>query len=63
MNQLPPEAKSLDYWIKDEENVTLPDLLSKKIDDQVKTSPNLYKNRSHFLQMAALHELQNGIQQ
>ncbi|WP_426578593.1 hypothetical protein ACP179_03370 [Xenorhabdus stockiae] len=27
----------------------MPDLLSKKIDDQVKTSPNLYKNRSHFL--------------
>ncbi|MDE1480620.1 type II toxin-antitoxin system HicB family antitoxin [Xenorhabdus bovienii] len=86
MNQLPPEAKPLDYWIKDEEytgwawavvdidvepylgkstkfNVTLPDLLSKKIDDQVKASPSLYKNRSHFLQVAALHELQNSIQQ
>ncbi|MBD2794014.1 type II toxin-antitoxin system HicB family antitoxin [Xenorhabdus sp. 42] len=84
MGQLPPEAKSLNYWIKDEEyagwawavveidvepylgkstkfNVTLPDLLSKKIDDQIKASPNLYKNRSHFLQVAALHELQNSI--
>ncbi|CDH20464.1 type II toxin-antitoxin system HicB family antitoxin [Xenorhabdus bovienii] len=85
MNKFPPEAKALDYWVKDEEysgwawalveidvepylgkstkfNVTLPDLLSKKIDDQVKASPGLYKNRSHFLQVAALHELQNGIQ-
>ncbi|PHM39149.1 phage-like protein [Xenorhabdus mauleonii] len=84
MGQLPPEAKFLNYWIKDEEyagwawavveidvepylgkstkfNVTQPDLLSKKIDDQVKASPNLYKNRSHFLQVAALHELQNNI--
>lgn len=38
-------------------NVTLPSLLTKKIDDQVKAHPNLYSNRSHFLQMAAAHEL------
>ncbi|SGZ03517.1 type II toxin-antitoxin system HicB family antitoxin [Moritella viscosa] len=38
-------------------NVTLPNLLSKKIDDQVTMHPNLYKNRSHFLQVAAAHEL------
>jgi predicted RNase H-like HicB family nuclease len=85
MDRFPPEANSLDYWIKDEEyagwawavvdidiepylgkstkfNVTLPDLLSKKIDDQVKSKPNMYKNRSHFLQVAALHELQGSIQ-
>lgn len=78
--QLPPIAKPLDYWIKDEEyagwawavvdidvepfmgkatkfNVTLPNLLSKKIDDYVKAHPQLYKNRSHFLQVAATHEL------
>ncbi|MDC9589610.1 hypothetical protein PSI23_09905 [Xenorhabdus sp. XENO-10] len=33
------------------------------MDYQVKASPNLDKNRSYFLQMAALHELQNSIQQ
>ncbi|MCJ8352304.1 type II toxin-antitoxin system HicB family antitoxin [Moritella sp.] len=38
-------------------NVTLPNLLSKKIDSQVKMHPNLYKSRSHFLQVAAAHEL------
>ena len=38
-------------------NVTLPNLLSNKIDFQVKMHPNLYKNRSHFLQVAAAHEL------
>lgn len=37
-------------------NVTLPLLLRKKIDDVVKESPN-YKDRSHFLQVAANHEL------
>ncbi len=41
-------------------NVTLPNLLSKKIDDQVKAHPELYKNRSHFLQVAATHELQQS---
>ncbi|MFV0574072.1 MAG: type II toxin-antitoxin system HicB family antitoxin [Vibrio sp.] len=43
-------------------NVTLPNLLSKKIDDQVKAHPELYKNRSHFLQVAATHELQHSMQ-
>jgi predicted RNase H-like HicB family nuclease len=38
-------------------NVTLPKLLTKKIDDQVKEHPDLYSNRSHFLQVAAVHEL------
>ncbi|MGK0271063.1 MAG: putative RNase H-like HicB family nuclease [Cocleimonas sp.] len=38
-------------------NVTLPKLLAKKIDDKVKEHPDLYSNRSHFLQVAAMHEL------
>ena len=38
-------------------NVTLPRLLTKKIDDQVKAHPDLYSNRSNFLQLAAAHEL------
>ncbi|MBD1576285.1 type II toxin-antitoxin system HicB family antitoxin [Vibrio sp. S11_S32] len=81
--RLPPQAKSLSEWQKDEEytgwawavveidiepylgkssklNVTLPNLLSKKIDEQVKAHPDLYKNRSHFLQVAATHELQHS---
>ena len=37
-------------------NVTLPNLLTKKIDDLVKTNSQ-YKSRSHFLQVAANHEL------
>lgn len=37
-------------------NVTLPDLLKKRIDDKVKES-NQYKDRSHFLQVAARNEL------
>ncbi len=37
-------------------NVTLPKLLSKKIDNTVKTSDR-YKDRSHFLQVAAINEL------
>ncbi|MEG3753109.1 type II toxin-antitoxin system HicB family antitoxin [Psychromonas arctica] len=37
-------------------NVTMPNLLSKKIDDVVKTNPK-YKNRSSFLQLATMHEL------
>lgn len=40
----------------EKKNVTLPKLLLKKIDDQVKTNP-AYKDRSHFLQVAALREL------
>ena len=39
-------------------NVTLPKLLLKKIDDVVKSNP-LYKDRSHFLQVAASRELQH----
>ncbi len=42
-------------------NVTLPNLLSKKIDDHVKLHPDLYKSRSHFLQVAATHELSQHI--
>jgi len=38
-------------------NVTLPKLLLKQIDDSVKASA-IYKDRSHFLQVAALHELE-----
>ncbi|EGQ9743423.1 type II toxin-antitoxin system HicB family antitoxin [Vibrio parahaemolyticus] len=38
-------------------NVTLPGLCIKKIDDVVKVSP-AYKDRSHFLQVAANHELE-----
>lgn len=38
-------------------NVTLPNLLTKKIDDFIKSSPE-YKSRSHFLQVAARHEFQ-----
>jgi predicted RNase H-like HicB family nuclease len=38
-------------------NVTLPNLLTKKIDDLVSSS-NQYKSRSHFLQVAANHEFQ-----
>lgn len=34
-------------------NVTLPDLLAKRIDDAVAANP-AYKTRSHFLQLAAL---------
>jgi len=36
-------------------NVTLPNLITKKIDDLVMVHPE-YKNRSHFLQVAATHE-------
>lgn len=38
-------------------NVTLPNLLTKRIDDLVKSS-DLYKSRSHFLQVAASHEFE-----
>jgi len=37
-------------------NVTLPNLLTRKIDDAVNHRPE-YANRSHFLQVAALNEL------
>lgn len=38
-------------------NATLPSLYLKKIDDVVEASKE-YKNRSHFLQVAATHELE-----
>lgn len=38
-------------------NVTLPKLLIKKIDDLVKVNAK-YKDRSHFLQVSALHEFE-----
>jgi predicted RNase H-like HicB family nuclease len=38
-------------------NATLPSLYIKKIDDFVKSHPE-YKDRSHFLQVAASHELE-----
>ncbi len=38
-------------------NVTLPNLVTKRIDDLVKSHPE-YKNRSHFLQVAATHEFE-----
>lgn len=40
-------------------NVTLPKLLLKKIDNMVSDSAN-YKDRSHFLQVAANNELQQN---
>lgn len=40
-------------------NVTLPDLLTRKIDEVVGTN-RTYKSRSHFLQVAASHELQKA---
>lgn len=36
-------------------NVTLPNLVTKRIDDIVKVRPE-YKSRSHFLLLAAQHE-------
>lgn len=39
-------------------NVTLPTLLTKKIDDIVDVDPT-YKSRSHFLQVAANRELES----
>ena len=41
-------------------NVTLPDLLTHKIDSVVETT-NAYKSRSHFLQIAAANELQKAM--
>lgn len=41
-------------------NVTLPNLLTKRIDDLVKSS-SLYKSRSHFLQVAASHEFEHVV--
>lgn len=41
-------------------NVTLPNLLTRKIDELVKTHQT-YKSRSHFLQVAASHELDKAI--
>ena len=38
-------------------NATLPNLYLKKIDELVKVHPE-YKNRSHFLQVAASHEFE-----
>ncbi|BCL73839.1 CopG family transcriptional regulator (plasmid) [Vibrio nigripulchritudo] len=38
-------------------NVTLPNLITKKIDDLVKVHSE-YKSRSHFLQVAATHEFE-----
>lgn len=40
-------------------NVTLPNLLTKHIDDLVSTSDK-YKSRSHFLQLAARHEYEKA---
>lgn len=37
-------------------NVTIPNLLLKKIDDAVKADAN-YSDRSHFIQVAAINEL------
>lgn len=38
-------------------NVTLPNLLTKQIDDFVVAHSDKYKNRSHFLAVAAQHEM------
>ncbi|MGV7093366.1 type II toxin-antitoxin system HicB family antitoxin [Siccibacter turicensis] len=41
-------------------NVALPDTLIKRIDNRVKESPDRYRDRSHFLALAARHELVNS---
>lgn len=41
-------------------NVTLPEVLIKRIDDTVARQPN-YKSRSGFLAQAALHELSRSV--
>jgi predicted RNase H-like HicB family nuclease len=41
-------------------NVTLPNLLTRRIDDVVKSNEQ-YKSRSHFLQLAASREIENMI--
>ena len=41
-------------------NVTIPKLLLKKIDDAV-AADSQFKDRSHFLQVAAMHELSRGV--
>ncbi|ELI6428482.1 type II toxin-antitoxin system HicB family antitoxin [Vibrio harveyi] len=38
-------------------NVTLPSLLIKKIDDEVKLNPTKYSSRSHFLQVVSINQL------
>lgn len=38
-------------------NIALPDRLISRIDHRVKESPALYRDRSHFLALAARHEL------
>ena len=38
-------------------NITLPDTLLVRIDNRVKSSAGLYRDRSHFLAQAARHEL------
>lgn len=47
VGELPPQASKI--------NVTLPNLLTKKIDDLVSVNSQ-YKSRSHFLQIAANNE-------
>ncbi|EOM1544912.1 type II toxin-antitoxin system HicB family antitoxin [Escherichia coli] len=38
-------------------NISLPDILIRRIDEYVKESGGVYKDRSHFLAQAARHEL------
>ncbi|MBW0683923.1 type II toxin-antitoxin system HicB family antitoxin, partial [Escherichia coli] len=38
-------------------NISLPDILIRRIDGYVKESGGVYKDRSHFLAQAARHEL------
>lgn len=41
-------------------NVSMPDTLINRIDQKVKTSPERYRDRSHFLATAARHELETA---
>jgi metal-responsive CopG/Arc/MetJ family transcriptional regulator len=38
----------------------MPDTLINRIDQKVKTSPERYRDRSHFLATAARHELETA---
>lgn len=41
-------------------NISMPDTLISRIDNKVKTTPDKYRDRSHFLATAARHELETA---
>ncbi|MEY0026170.1 type II toxin-antitoxin system HicB family antitoxin [Providencia rettgeri] len=41
-------------------NIALPDTLIKRIDNQVKSHPSRYRDRSHFIAEASRHELSSN---